>query len=47
MEPLALVSVAARFPDVAGLNPGQTESFPCHCHVLEDHEMMRQYLLRY
>lgn len=43
------VSVAARFIGVAGLAPGQTEPFPFHCHVLEheDHEMMRQYLLRY
>lgn len=47
--PLELVSVAARFTGVAGLNPGETEPFPFHCHVLEheDHEMMRQYLLRY
>jgi spore coat protein A, manganese oxidase len=47
--PLELVSVAARFTGVANLAPGQTEPFPFHCHVLEheDHEMMRQYLLRY
>lgn len=43
------VRVAARFDGVANLAPGQTEPFPFHCHVLEheDHEMMRQYLLRY
>jgi len=47
--PLELVSVAARFTGVANLGAGQTEPFPFHCHVLEheDHEMMRQYLLRY
>jgi len=47
--PLELVSVAARFSGVANLGAGQTEPFPFHCHVLEheDHEMMRQYLLRY
>ena len=46
---LELVSVAARFTGVAGLAPGQSEPLPFHCHVLEheDHEMMRQYLLRY
>lgn len=46
---LEFVSVAARFTGVANLAPGQTEPFPFHCHVLEheDHEMMRQYLLRY
>lgn len=47
--PQEFVSVAARFTGVANLAPGQTEPFPFHCHVLEheDHEMMRQYLLRY
>jgi spore coat protein A len=46
---LEYVSVAARFTGVANLAPGQTEPIPFHCHVLEheDHEMMRQFLLRY
>jgi spore coat protein A len=47
--PHEFVSVAARFSGVANLASGQTESFPFHCHVLEheDHDMMRQYVLRY